>query len=165
MFSTSIALKKNNKTIFWLVINYNQKDIYYAFEGKGAYCNEEKLEVSNNDKLNNSILSFCLTSHYNEHIKDVLKVEEKLASKVRGLRLIVSGAIELCWCASGKIDSVINVKPSVGLSSAAGKLFVKEAGGKITNLKGKERNEIDTMLVINGKIHDELVKILNNTEI
>lgn len=166
LFSTSIALKKNNKTIFGLVIDYNQKDIYYAFEGKGAYCNEEKLEVSNNDKLNNSILSFCLTSHYNdEHIKDVLNVEEKLASKVRGLRLVVSGAIELCWCASGKIDGVINVKPSVGLSSAAGKLFVKEAGGKITNLKGQERNEIDTMLVTNGKIHDELVQILNNTEI
>lgn len=166
LFSTSIALKKNNKTIFGLVIDYNQKDIYYAFEGKGAYCNKEKLEVSNNDKLNNSILSFCLTSHYSDkHINDVLKVEKKLASKVRGLRLIVSGAIELCWCASGKIDGVINVKPSVGLSSAAGKLFVKEAGGKITNLKGQERNKIDTMLVTNGKIHDELVQILNNNEI
>lgn len=166
LFSTSIALKKNDKTIFGLVIDYNQNDIYYAFDGKGAYCNEEKLEVSNNDKLNNSILSFCLTSHYNDkHIKDVLNVEEKLASKVRGLRLVVSGAIELCWCASGKIDGVINVKPSIGLSSAAGKLFVKEAGGKITNLKGQEREKVDTMLVTNGKIHDELVQILNSTEI
>lgn len=163
LFSTSIALKKNDETIFGLVIDYNQNDIYYAFEGKGAYCNGERLKVSNNDKLNNSILSFCLTSHYNdEQIKDVLNVEEKLASKVRGLRLVVSGAIELCWCASGKIDGVINVKPSVGLSSAAGKLFVKEAGGKITNLNGNERNKIDTLLVTNGRIHDELVEILNN---
>ena len=89
-------------------------------------------------------------------------MEEKLASKVRGLRLVVSGAIELCWCASGKIDGVINVKPSVGLSSAAGKLFVKEAGGKVTNLKGNRRNKIDTLLVNNGKIHNELVEILNN---
>ena len=36
----------------------------------------------------------------------------------------------MCWCASGKIDGVINIKPSIGLSSAAGNLFVKEAGGK-----------------------------------
>lgn len=165
IFSTSVALKKNDRTIFGLVIDYNQKDVYYAFEGKGAYCNKEKLRVSNNDKLNNSILSFCLTSNYNdEQIRDVLKVEERLASKVRGLRLIVSSAIELCWCASRRIDGVINVKPSVGLSSAAGKLFVKEAGGKITNLQGKERSKIDTMLVTNGKIHDEVVKILNNTK-
>lgn len=163
LFSTSIALKKNDETIFGLVIDYSQNDVYYAFEGKGAYCNGERLEVSNNDKLNNSILSFCLTSHYNdEQIKDVLNVENKLASKVRGLRLVVSGAIELCWCASGKIDGVINVKPSVGLSSAAGKLFVKEAGGKITNLNGNKRSKIDTLLVTNGKIHNELVEILNN---
>ena len=154
-------MKKNDETIFGLVIDYNQNDVYYAFKGQGAFCNDKKLEVSNTDKLNNSILSFCLTSHYSdEHIKDVLCVEEKLASKVRGLRLIVSGAIELCWCASGKIDGVINVKPSVGLSSAAGKLFVEEAGGKITNLVGNKREKIDTMLVTNGKIHKELVELL-----
>lgn len=144
-----------------MVIDYNQDDVYYAFKGQGAYCNNEKLKVSNNDTLNNSILSFCLTSHYNnEHINDVLEVERKLASKVRGLRLVVSGAIELCWCASGKINGVINVKPSIGLSSAAGKLFVEESGGKITNLKGKREKRIDTLLVTNGQIHNELVEIL-----
>lgn len=163
LFSTSIALKKNNETIFGLVIDYDQNDVYYAFEGKGAFCNNERLKVSKNEKLSNSILSFCLTSHYNDkHIRDILMVEESLAPKVRGLRLVVSGAIELCWCASGKIDGVINVKPSIGLSSAAGKLFVKEAGGKITNLKGNERNKVDTLLVTNGKIHDEVVSNLKN---
>lgn len=165
LFSTSIALKKNDETIFGLVIDYSQNDIYYAFAGEGAFCNGERLEVSDNDKLKDSVLSFCLTSHYNEeHINNVLDIERKLASKVRGLRLVVSGAIELCWCASGKLDGVINVKPSVGLSSAAGKLFVKEAGGKITNLKGNERNKVDTLLVTNGIIHTELVKIINNDE-
>ena len=162
LFSTSIALKKNDETILGIVLDYNQNDIYYALKGKGAFRNGKKLQVSNNNKLSDSIISFCLTSHYNdEHIKDVLYVEEKLASKVRGLRLIVSGAIELCWCASGKIDGVLNVKPSVGLSSAAGKLFVTEAGGKITNLKGNSREKIDTLLVTNGKIHNEILKVLN----
>ena len=118
--------------------------------------------MSDNELLKDSIVSFCLTSHYNqEHIKSILNVEEKLADKVRGLRLIVSAAIELAWCASGKIDGCLNVKPSIGLSSAAGKLLVQEAGGKVTNLLGNERNEIDTMLVTNGLIHDEIVKALN----
>lgn len=162
LFTTSIALKKNDKTIFGFVYDYSQKDVYYAFLGKGAYCNEERLKVSSTSKLEDSILSFCLTSHYNdEHIKKVIELEEKLASKVRGLRLIVSGALELCWCASGKIDGMFNVKPSIGLSSAAGKLFVHEAGGKITNLKGNQRDKIDTLLVTNGKIHDDLVKLIN----
>ena len=91
----------------------------------------------------------------------MLNVEEKLASKVRGLRLIVSAAIELAWCASGKIDGCLNVKPSVGLSSAAGKLLVQEAGGKVTNIQGNSRNNKDTMLVKNGNIHDQIESVIN----
>lgn len=163
LFSTSITLKKNDETVFGVVFDYHQNEVYYAIKDQGAFCNGNKLSVSNHEKLSDSIVSFCLTSHYNERfIKDVLRVEEKLAPKVRGLRLLVSSAIELCWCASGKIDAVLNVKPSRGVSSAAGKLFVQEAGGKITNLAGKPREKVDTMLVTNGKIHEELVKAINN---
>lgn len=93
-------------------------------------------------------------------IKDVIDVEEKLVPNVRGLRLIVSAALELAWCASGKIDGVLNVKPSIGLSSAAGKLLVQEAGGKVTNLKGMKRQNIDTLLVTNGRIHIQVVEMI-----
>ena len=76
--------------------------------------------------------------------------------------MIVSAAIELDWCASGKIEGCLNVKPSIGLSSAAGKLLVQEAGGKVTNLQGNIRENVDTMLVTNGKIHNEIVSVINN---
>lgn len=75
--------------------------------------------------------------------------------------MIVSAAIELAWCASGKIDGCLNVKPSIGLSSAAGKLLVQEAGGKVTNIQGNVRENIGTMLVTNGKIHNEIVSVIN----
>lgn len=102
LFSTSIALKENNETILGVVFDYNQNDIYYAIKGKGSYCNDKKLRFSENSKLKDSIISFCLTSHYNsEHIKDVLNVEE--------------------------------------------------TGGTITNLKGNKRENIDTLLVRNGR--------------
>lgn len=161
LFATSIALRKNGDTILGVIFDYSQNDIYYCIKGQGAFCNDKPIHVSECQNLNNSIISFCLTSHYNDkHIKDVLNVEEKLASKVRGLRLIVSAAIELAWCASGKIDGCLNVKPSIGLSSVAGKLLVQEAGGKVTNLQGKPRENIDTMLVSNGKIHKEIVSTI-----
>lgn len=162
LFATSIALRKNKETILGIIFDWGMNDVYYTIKNEGAFCNGEKIQVSKNGLLKDSIISFCLTSHYNqEHIKSVLNIEERLADKVRGLRLIVSAAIELAWCASGKIDGCLNVKPSIGLSSAAGKLLVQEAGGKVTNLLGNDRNEIDTMLVTNGLIHDEIVSILN----
>lgn len=161
LFATSIALRKNRESIMGIIFDWSQDDVYYCIKDKGAFCNGKPIHVSECDKLNNSIISFCLTSHYNEkHIKEVLDIEGKLASKVRGLRLIVSAAIELAWCASGKIDGCLNVKPSVGLSSAAGKLLVQEAGGKVSNLQGNPRENIDTMLVTNGNIHNEIVSAI-----
>lgn len=161
LFATSIALRKNRESIMGIIFDWSQDDVYYCIKDKGAFCNGKPIHVSECDKLNNSIISFCLTSHYNEkHIKEVLDIEGKLASKVRGLRLIVSAAIELAWCASGKIDGCLNVKPSVGLSSAAGKLLVQEAGGKVSNLQGNPRENIDTMLVTNGNIHVEIVSAI-----
>ena len=56
----------------------------------------------------------------------------------------------------------LNVKPRIGLSSAAGKLLVQETGGKVTNLQVNLRKNIDTMLVTNGKIHNEIVTVINN---
>lgn len=162
LFATSIALRKNGDTILGIIFDWSRNDIYYCIKGQGAFCNNELIHVSNTSTLKNSIISFCLTSHYNnDHIKKVLNVEEKLAPKVRGLRLIVSAAIELAWCASGKIDGCLNVKPSIGLGSAAGKLLVQEAGGIVTNLNGEKRKNIDTMLVSNGQIHDEILSSIN----
>ena len=128
LFSTSIALKKNDETIFGFIYDYSNEKCYYAIKGEGAYCNEKRLCVSKNEKLADSVISFCLTSHYNiEKINEVLEVEKLLASKLRGLRLLVSSAIELAWCAEGRLDGCINIKSSARISSAAGKLLVLEA--------------------------------------
>ena len=42
-FSTSIALKKMDDTILGLVLDYSQKDVYYAIKGQGAFCNGKKI--------------------------------------------------------------------------------------------------------------------------
>lgn len=131
LFSTSIALKNKEETIFGFIYDYSNQKCYYAIKGQGAFCDEKKLHVSDKNTLSDSVISFCLTSHYNlERINDVLEVEKFLAPKVRGLRLIVSAAIELAWCAEGKIDGCLNIKSSAGISSAAGKLLVVEARWK-----------------------------------
>jgi len=84
LFATSVALRKNGDIVLGIIIDYSQDDVYYCIKGQGAFCNGKHINVSKNNKLNNSIISFCLTSHYNDkHIKEVLKIEEKLASKVR----------------------------------------------------------------------------------
>lgn len=161
LYSTNIALNKNDETILGLIIIYNENNCYYAIKGKGAFCNREPIHVSQKEELKDSVITFCLTSHYNtERINEVLDIEKMLADKVRGLRLIVSSSIELAWLASGKIDGYINIKASKGVGSAAGRLLVEEAGGIVTNIKGNKRAKIDTNLISNGIIHQKLLNAL-----
>ena len=50
--------------------------------------------------------------------------------------------------------------------SAAGFIIVEEAGGKVTNLKGDTYNPYKPGLIAtNGKIHDDLVRVVNGGEI
>lgn len=161
LYGTSVALRKNKETILGVIFDWENNDIYYAIKGKGAFKNKEKLNVSKNHLLKDSIITFCLTSHYNEtHTSQIINVIEKLSPNVRGLRLIVCSTTELAWLASGKTDGMVNIKPSIGLSSCAGKLIVQEAGGKVSNIEGQPRKEKDTLLITNGLIHNEIIKLL-----
>ena len=102
-----------------------------------------------------------LTSHYTEEQTDkILDIVRKLSLKTRGLRLLVSQAYELALIAKGELDGTVCIK-SRGFSSSAGALLVKEAGGTITDIYGKQRtNTATSLLVSNGVLHDEIVRAL-----
>jgi myo-inositol-1(or 4)-monophosphatase len=75
--------------------------------------------------------------------------------------LLVSQAYELALIASGQLDGTVCIK-SRGFSSSAGALLVQEAGGMVSDLYGKERTKQSTsLLVSNGLLHEELVKLVN----
>lgn len=162
-FSSTIALRYNKDTIFGLIYDIPNNDIYYAIKGKGSFKNDIPLKVSDKSDLSESIVTICLTSSYDEILtKEVLDIIKKLQPHLRGIRIIVSTAYELTWITSGLIEGMINIKPSLGVSSKAGILIVTEANGKVSNIKGNKRDNIDTLLVTNGLIHDKILKIINS---
>lgn len=161
LFSTSIALQKENNTLLGVIYNPITGNTYTSVLKHGSFLNDKRIYVSEEKKLENSVISFMLTSHYNKYqIQKILKIVEKLAIKTRGLRLYVSGALELAFVASGKLEGAICIK-SRGFSSAAGTLIVREAGGKATDISGDYfNNDSRSLLVSNSILHDCLLGIL-----
>ena len=161
-YSTSICLKHNNEVVIGIVYIHSTKDLYTAIRGQGSFCNGKSIHVSMTPRLDQAVLSFMLTSHYTEEQTGyILRIVKNLSLKTRGLRLIVSQALELCLIASGKLDGTVCIK-SRGFSSSAGALIVQEAGGKVSTIDGGKRDSKATsLLVSNGIIHDELVRVSN----
>lgn len=162
-FGIVVALQKNHETILGVTYLPKLNELYTAIKGKGAFCNGKKLSVSNNSNLNNSVCMLYLgAKHKKETISKTCSLLERLLPFTRAVRIVGSSAAVTCWLASGKIDAVINLKSTKSLGSTAGRLFIEEAGGKVTNVNGESRKQIDTMLASNGLVHEQILNIINN---
>ena len=161
-FTTSVCLRHKDELVLGAIIHHETGDMYTAIKGRGAFMNGNPIRVSQKRSVEESILSFMLTSHYNEAETNwILDIVRKLSLNVRGLRLLVSQAYELALIASGKMDGTVCIK-SRGFSSSAGSLIVQEAGGIVSDIYGSERTKASSsLLVSNGSLHEELIEIIN----
>ncbi|MFX1361649.1 MAG: inositol monophosphatase family protein [Promethearchaeota archaeon] len=140
--SVSIAYAIGNKIndiIKAVVLDLNTRDIYWAEKGKGAFLNNTKIHVSDLD-----ITQKCFFE-LNLPMKNIMKNLQKLAPLIRRfyrIRILGSTALTLCQIAGGSMEAFINLRESNRLVDvAAGFLILKEAGGRIFSLDGKEINK------------------------
>jgi len=159
-FCISIAAAKNKKIILGVVYNPLTKELFAAEKNKGAFLNNKKIKVSDKSKISEAIFGFSLPSSA-KHAAKSLHQTARLYSFVRGIRNTGSAAINLCNVACGRYD----VYHPLSINSwdvAAGYLIVKEAGGKVTDLKGKEWDlDKGHLLATNKKLHNKFLKLLN----
>lgn len=160
-FSISVALRHNGITELGVIYCFYSKELFTVIRGKGSFCNGKRISVSCKNSLSDSVLSFMLTSSYSlEETKEVLSIVEKLAMKSRGLRLLVSQAMELCLIAKGCLEGTFCLI-SHGYSCAAGLLLITEAGGKVSDMADNNYTSMATKFVAtNGSIHNEVMDII-----
>ncbi|MHC5115839.1 MAG: inositol monophosphatase family protein, partial [Planctomycetota bacterium] len=84
---------------------------------------------------------------------------ERIAPRLRGLRILGSAAVDLCYVACGRTDGGWELNLNI-YDIAAGALIVQEAGGMVTDFAGGTDNLPGEILATNGKIHTELSRLL-----
>lgn len=160
-FSVSIALTKNNKTIFGVIYNPILDSLYYAEVGKGAFLNDKRIKVNKQNKISQSTVSYtCGYVNSKNYGKKIIGGLDDLGVKRRIENW--SPALDFCLLASGKIEAVINNRNDI-YDYAAGKLIAKEAGAVVTDFKGKkEDDEQNSQFLASNcrKVHDQLLGIL-----
>ena len=158
----SIAVEHNGKMVLGAVYNPNMNEFFFAEKGHGATLNEKKITVSDKTEVIKSCLVTGFPYTYLDEPNGPIQVFEKLIRKGVPVRRLGSAAIDLCWVAAGRFDGFYEHKLAAW-DSAAGFLIVEEAGGKVTDFKGDYYSPYQPHLVAtNGKIHDELLEVINN---
>lgn len=160
-FSVSVALEKRGKVILGVVYDPLREEVFTAQKGKGAYLNKKRIVVSKTKMLSDALLATGFAYDVRENPENNLNFFSNFTLRAQGVRRAGSAALDLCYVASGRFDGFweMKLKP---WDMAAGDLMVRESGGKVTDFKGGSFSiNLKEILATNGRIHGEMVNVLN----
>jgi histidinol-phosphatase len=129
---------------------------WYAYRGEGAWRNGERIHVSNVEKLN-AAMAFTGGTGPNKSAEKIVKMRKLLDSAKYGRSL--GGFWQHMLVAEGSIDAALDLHSSPwDLAPLA--LIVEEAGGRATDASGRRSIYSGNLVSTNGKIHDEVLALL-----
>ena len=156
-----IIAKMTNKEITdGIIYNPILNEFFWSSKGKGSWCNDRRLRVSNRSKLTDCLIGTGLS--FGERIyKNYLSEVDEILKNTAGIRRLGSAGLDLAYVASGKLDGFWEKNLNLW-DICSGVLLVQEAGGRISNMNG-ENWSVDSKNIIasNTKIHNILSEKLS----
>src|SRR5580704_14753559 len=154
-FAVSLGLLEDGDPLLAVVYNPVSRELFTALRGEGAYLGQRRVHVSPIEKLSTSLLA---TGFPTDQVRQSQNINYYWAYTLcsHGVRRDGSAALDLCSVACGRFDAFWEF----GLNSwdtAAGILMITEAGGTVTDLRGRPYHPGDReMIASNGRIHSEM---------
>lgn len=133
----SIGFAVNRKLEFGVVYSCIEDKMYTARKGKGAFCNGQALQVSDQKEISQSIVATEFGSNRDEEVVDKIfsSMRKILCLPIHGIRGVGTAATNMCLVASGCVEAYYEI----GIHCwdiAAGAVIVQEAGGVLLDVGG-----------------------------
>jgi myo-inositol-1(or 4)-monophosphatase len=160
MFCVTVALQFKNELEVGVTYHPILDELYTAIRGKGAFMNGKRMQVSKTTKIRNALLSTGFVYSARDLLSTEMSSFEKVSRASRAVRRPGSAALDLAYTARGVFDGFWERHLSPW-DVAAGSLLVKEAGGRVTDFKGKKFDPHGIeVLASNGKLHSQIMKVI-----
>ncbi len=158
-FSVSIGLQCQGAIVVGVVLEIGRNELFDAVKGGGARMNGKPMHVSSVSSPAGAMLAtgFPTRDYTTPFLREYLDVLGATMHTWQSVRRMGSAAADLAYVACGRYDGFFEI----GLSpwdSAAGSLLIQEAGGSVTDFRGRTdflyRPQV---LATNGMLHDLLM--------
>jgi myo-inositol-1(or 4)-monophosphatase len=159
-FAISIALEREGHLVSALVFNPVTDEMYVAEKGHGAYLNDRRLRVAARQHLPDILVASGAPFMGKEGREEFLAELDAIIASTSGMRRFGSASLDLAWVAAGRFDAFWErkLKP---WDIAAGILLVREAGGVVSDLDGRDNMmECGHILATNDPLHRPLLELL-----
>ena len=160
-FAISIGLEHNKEIICGIIYDPIKDEMFSAEKGRGSYLNNQRMRVSSRSKLKDCIIFTGGPHHESKDRELALKEYNNFSSKVFiPIRKLGSASLDMAYVAAGRCDGFWQRNLNYW-DIAAGIILVKEAGGFVTDFKGKNEYILNkSILATNSRINKEMIEIL-----
>ena len=160
-YAVSIAALLDGATVAGVVQNVPTGEVFAGARGLGAVRNGRPIHVSAVSDPSRALLGTGLPFKHAGHIEPYMRALPSLLRSTAGIRRAGSAALDLCDVACGRFDAFweLSLAP---WDMAAGALLVREAGGMVTDLDGRDALVAHGPIVAgNRAMHSWLIGMLD----
>lgn len=131
-FAVSLGVQVDGVPTVGVVRDPSRGDTYHAILGRGAFCNEAPIHVSDATDLGRSLVGTGFG--YDPEVRRVQgRLVAQMLPQVRDIRRAGSAALDVCAVASGRLDGYFE-RGVQAWDVAGAQIIVTEAGGSIEPL-------------------------------
>lgn len=160
-FAVSVAYYRNGEPQCGVVLDPSRGDTFTAELGKGAWWNGNRVQVNQHATFPETMIAVGFYYDRGPMMKATLAaIEELFEQNIHGVRRFGTAALDLVQVGLGRFGGYFEYKLSPW-DFAAARLFLTEAGGKITDCKGEPLLlKTSTVLATNSLLHQPMLEIV-----
>jgi myo-inositol-1(or 4)-monophosphatase len=133
---------------------------FWAEKNRGAWLQSRRLRVSGRRHLDESLIATGIPFAGAGDPAEWSAIYNSLAPQVAGIRRFGSAALDLAWVAAGRYEAFWETNLQ-SWDTAAGCLLVREAGGFVTDYRGRSQPICDAQVLAgNDAIHSRIHKMI-----
>jgi len=160
-FGISVGLEHDKEIVCGIIFDPIKDEMFTAEKGNGSYLNNQRMRVSSRSKLKDCIIFTGGPPHESKDRELALKEYNNFSSKVLiPIRKLGSASLDMAYVAAGRCDGFWQRNLNYW-DIAAGIILIREAGGFVTDFKGKNEYILNkSILATNSRINKEMIEIL-----
>jgi len=165
IFCVSIACAWEGQMRLGVVYDPLRDEMFAAEHGRGAHLNGRALKVSSATELQKTLLVTGFPYNTWTAKPNNLEYFGRFAVRTQGVRRLGSAALDACYVAAGRFDGFWELSLHAWDIAAAG-LIAKEAGARVTNIKGEAEYMSAPISVLAAApgVYDQMMAVLNQPQ-
>lgn len=157
-YAVSIGLMEYDEVVSGVIVEIGKNEVFSGWKDGGAWLNGRRISVSGVEKLADSLIATGLPYSDFHRLDPYMESLTHLCRTSLGIRRLGSAATDLAYVACGRFEGFYEY----GLHPwdiAAGMLLIREAGGKVSDFSGNEKNlNGDEIVAASGSVFSEFLE-------